>query len=66
MQTASLTRAIYVPQGTCPRAWVASVGDIQLRDGRGALRRFATAEAASLAAEQALAAFRRQFGRDDA
>lgn len=44
-------RALYWPQGTCPKPWVAEVNGERLFDRRGALKRYAS-EAAALKAAQ--------------
>lgn len=43
-------RAVYRPQGTCPKAWIAQVNGETLFDGRGGQRRFSTELAALKAA----------------
>ena len=52
-------RAVFRPQGTCPRQWIAAVGTDLLRDARGAVRRFATEgkalHAAQIAAQRSVA-----------
>lgn len=40
---------LHWPQGYCPKPWVASIAGQVLRDGRGAVRRFKTKEAARAA-----------------
>lgn len=42
--------AEYMPQGTCPKPWVAFTDDGMLRDKRRAVKRFKTEEAALKAA----------------
>lgn len=43
-------RALYRPQGTCPKPWVAQVNGETLFDARGGQRRFSTEAAAKRAA----------------
>lgn len=42
--------AVFRPQGTCPKPWVASVNGVILRDRRSGWRRFKTPAAALKAA----------------
>jgi hypothetical protein len=45
--------ADYMPQGTCPKPWVARVDGKALRDGRGGVRRYGSEKAALAAAKKA-------------
>jgi hypothetical protein len=61
-EAAVYARAVYRPQGTCPRPWIAQAHGQTLFDGRGGQRRFGNERAAlkaAVAAAEALA-----FGRD--
>lgn len=50
---ASGPHADYRPVGTCPKPWVACIGDVTLRDGRGVVKRFASMAAALKSARRA-------------
>lgn len=53
-------RARFMPQGTCPKPWVAELDGEPLRDRRGGARRYASREAAERAAKAAEAVVHEQ------